>query len=166
MTGNLYALSEELGQALKRQALTLVLAESCTGGGIAEAITAVPGSSAWFDRGFVTYSNEAKTEILGVLPSTLAHYGAVSRPTAMEMVSGALTHSHANLAIAVTGIAGPDGGSADKPVGTVFVALQRRGQPAACLNPLFQGDRQTIRHQVVAFCLLQALLTLSNAAPH
>ena len=162
MNEAIHQLSASLGQALKTQKRSLALAESCTGGGIAEAITAVPGSSTWFDRGFVTYSNAAKIDMLGVQASTLDRYGAVSEATAREMVAGALTRSQADIAIAVTGIAGPEGGSPEKPVGTVFIALQRRDHPVRCLHQHFQGNRQGIRQQVIACCLQQALLMLSE----
>lgn len=162
MNEAIHNLSASLGQILKRHQLSLALAESCTGGGIAEAITAIPGSSAWFDRGFVTYSNAAKIDMLGVQAATLNRYGAVSQQTVQEMVTGALAHSLADLAIAVTGIAGPDGGSPEKPVGTVFIALQRREHPTRCLHQHFHGDRQGIRQQVIACCLQQALLMLSE----
>jgi nicotinamide-nucleotide amidase len=140
--------------------LLLALAESCTGGGISETITEVPGCSAWFDCSFVTYSNAAKIGMLGVQPVTLTQYGAVSSQVALEMTKGVLANSQADLAIAVTGIAGPEGGSSEKPVGTVFIALQRRGQQGFCSQQLFSGDRQTIRHQVIVFCLEQALRLL------
>lgn len=153
----LFLLSEQLGLCLQRVAWQLALAESCTGGGIAQAITDVPGSSAWFDRGFVTYSNAAKVEMLGVQQATLDKYGAVSQSTALEMAAGALQHSHAELAFAVTGIAGPDGGSEEKPVGTVFIAWQRRGRQADCVKLHFVGDRLAVRQQVIHFCLQQAL---------
>ena len=150
-------LAENLGQHLQALGLRLVLAESCTGGGIAQAVTDVSGSSAWFDRGFVTYSNAAKIEMLGVQQSTIEEYGAVSEATALEMVSGALRYSHAELAFAVTGIAGPEGGSAAKPVGTVFIAWQLRNQGAHCVKKLFAGDRISVRQQVIVYCLQQAL---------
>ncbi|TPQ29300.1 CinA family protein [Methylomonas koyamae] len=153
-----YLLSEQLGEGLRGLNRVLGLAESCTGGGIAAAITDVPGSSAWFDRGFVTYSNAAKVELLGVHPQTLQRYGAVSAETAGEMAAGVLEHSSADLALAVTGIAGPDGGTAEKPVGTVFVAWrQRGGEEAVCVRKQFSGDRQNIRQQTVLFCLQQLL---------
>lgn len=153
-----YLLAEQLGDSLARRHRVLALAESCTGGGIAAAVTDVPGSSAWFDRGFVTYSNAAKVELLGVQSRTLRTYGAVSAETACEMAAGVLAHSAADLALAVTGIAGPDGGTAEKPVGTVFVAwLQRGGETAVCIRKQFSGDRQNIRQQTVLFCLQQLL---------
>ncbi|OAI14775.1 damage-inducible protein CinA [Methylomonas koyamae] len=156
-----YLLAEQLGDGLRRLNRVLALAESCTGGGIAAAVTDVPGSSVWFDRGFVTYSNAAKVELLGVQPRTLRAYGAVSAETAREMAAGVLAHSSADLALAVTGIAGPDGGTAEKPVGTVFVAwLQRGSEQAECVRKQFSGDRQNIRQQTVLFCLQQLLQAL------
>lgn len=152
-----YLLAEMLGARLKSLNLRLVLAESCTGGGIAQAVTEVPGSSNWFDRGFVTYSNAAKVEMLGVRQATLDSHGAVSAETAREMAAGALEHSHADLALAVTGIAGPDGGSEEKPVGVVFIAWRQRGQNGDWLKKQFSGDRQAVRRQVVLFCLQQVL---------
>src|SRR5258708_6846429 len=119
MENNITILAERVGQLLKAHKLMLTTAESCTGGQIAEAITQIAGSSQWFDRGFVTYSNAAKQEMLGVKKITLEQAGAVSAETAAEMAEGALRHSHAQISIAVTGIAGPTGGSVDKPVGTV-----------------------------------------------
>jgi nicotinamide-nucleotide amidase len=163
MEPSLYALAESLGLHLQSRQWQLTLAESCTGGGIAKVVTDVPGSSAWFDRGFVTYSNSAKIELLDVNPATLERVGAVSRETALEMVAGALAHSHAQLAFAVTGIAGPDGGTADKPVGTVFIAWQLRGQTGDCYRQLFSGDRASIRQQVTRYCLQQALQLLETA---
>ena len=118
-----YARARAVGQALAARGLRLACAESCTGGGIAHALTAVPGSSAWFERGFVTYSNAAKEQLLGVQPATLAAHGAVSAETAHEMARGGLAACDADLALSVTGIAGPDGGTPDKPVGTVWIAL-------------------------------------------
>lgn len=162
MEQSLYALAETLGQQLLVRHWQLALAESCTGGGIAKIVTDVPGSSAWFDRGFVTYSNNAKVELLGVQQSTLDRFGAVSQDTALEMTAGALEHSHADLAFAVTGVAGPDGGTPDKPVGTVFIAWQSRGQTGHCCRQLFSGDRQSIRQQTSRYCLLQALRLLET----
>lgn len=149
-------LSVSLGRKLRSCGWRLVLAESCTGGALAKAVTDVPGSSAWFDRGFVTYSNAAKVDMLGVSQATLNAKGAVSEETALEMAEGALEHSLADLAMAVTGIAGPDGGSAEKPVGTVFIAWQLRGQPGYCVKQQFSGDRQAVRSLTVLFCLRQA----------
>jgi nicotinamide-nucleotide amidase len=142
-----------VGQALSARGRILVTAESCTGGLIAGAITDVPGSSAWFDRGFVTYSNQAKVEMLGVRPRTLATIGAVSEATAAEMAAGALAKSRADLAVAVTGIAGPDGGTPDKPVGTVCFAWARRGGAVATATHRFPGDRAAVRAATVATAL-------------
>lgn len=150
-------LAELLGQRLKVLDLQLALAESCTGGGIAHAVTDIAGSSGWFDRGFVTYSNASKSELLGVNPHTLVHHGAVSRETALEMADGALNRSHADVVIAVTGIAGPGGGSPEKPVGTVFIAWQRRGEDGHCVRRQFDGDRCAVRNQVIHFSLRHAL---------
>ena len=149
----------QLGEALKEKGMMIATAESCTGGGIAQAITEIPGSSAWFDRGFVTYSNKAKVEMLQVKQSTLDEYGAVSEAVAIEMVEGALLNSDADLAVAVTGIAGPDGGSEDKPVGTVYIAWGVREGSANCLMQTYTGNRASIRQQTVqralALCLKQ-----------
>ncbi len=162
MTDPAYRLAQNLGQSLKAAQLQLVLAESCTGGGIAKTITDVAGSSAWFDRGFVTYSNAAKVDMLAVSPLTLENFGSVSAQAALEMVSGALKHSRGDLALAVTGIAGPDGGSPEKPVGTVFIAWQRRGQSGGCMRQQFDGDRLAVRQQVIECCLQQALALLHD----
>lgn len=151
-----YDLSVSLGEKLTSCGWQLALAESCTGGAIAKAVTDVPGSSGWFDRGFVTYSNAAKVDMLGVSQATLNTKGAVSEETALQMVAGALAHSVADLTMAVTGIAGPDGGTSEKPVGTVFIAWQVRGQPGCCVKQRFFGDRQAVRNQTVLFCLQQA----------
>jgi nicotinamide-nucleotide amidase len=138
----------------------LVTAESCTGGWIAKAVTDVPGSSDWFDCGLAAYSYEAKQALLGVRPETLERFGAVSRETVLEMVSGALVHSGATLSVAVTGIAGPGGGTADKPVGTVWLAWKRRGGYAKAEVHHFEGDREAVRRQTVEVALrgLGALL--------
>jgi nicotinamide-nucleotide amidase len=149
----LMALAVTLGQGLQRADKMLVTAESCTGGWVAQSVTAIAGSSAWFDRGFVTYSNEAKQEMLGVKADTLATYGAVSEPTAREMVAGALAHSRATIAISITGVAGPSGGSPAKPVGTVCIGWAQRGQPAMAKTYSFSGDREAIRRQSVGVAL-------------
>lgn len=138
-----------LGAALLARGWMLATAESCTGGWAAQAMTAVAGSSAWFERGFVTYSNDAKMEMLGVRAATLAAYGAVSEATAAEMALGALAHSRAQAAFAITGIAGPTGGSPDKPVGTVCFAWARSGYEVVTERRLFAGDRRAIRAQSV-----------------
>lgn len=156
MPQEIYQLAKAVGQQLQARHWQLALAESCTGGGVAQAVTDVAGSSAWFDRGFVTYSNAAKVEILGVKQNTLNQFGAVSAETVLEMVAGALAHSHADLAFAVTGIAGPDGGTLDKPIGTVFIAWQLRGRAACHVKQHFSGDRLEVRKQVIVFCLQRA----------
>jgi nicotinamide-nucleotide amidase len=157
MPNDLLSLADQLGQQLSKRGQMLALAESCTGGWIAQSVTEIAGSSAWFDRGFVTYSNAAKTAMLGVRESTLQQYGAVSSQTASEMVAGALKFSDADMALAVTGIAGPGGGTAEKPVGLVFIAWQTRGQPCRCLEQHFEGDRHAVRRQTVQKAL-QCLL--------
>jgi nicotinamide-nucleotide amidase len=143
-------LAERVGAALRAQHLVLATAESCTAGGIGYAVTLVPGSSAWYDRGFVTYSNEAKMQMLGVSVAYLRDFGAVSEPVARSMAIGALTHSAAQVAVAVTGIAGPDGGTQDKPVGTVCFAWAIRRDPAVApwvktQTTRFDGDRAAVR---------------------
>jgi len=147
------ALATALGAALRRRGLTVATAESCTGGLVAGAITDVPGSSTWFERGFVTYSNEAKMEMLGVRPETLGAHGAVSEATAAEMAAGALARSRADLAVAVTGIAGPDGGSAVKPVGTVCFGWARRNGAVDTVTRHFAGDRAVVRTATVEAAL-------------
>jgi nicotinamide-nucleotide amidase len=144
---DLATLSIELGEVLKERNLMLALAESCTGGLVAAKITDIAGSSAWFDRGFVTYSNEAKIEMLGVRAETLEKFGAVSEQTATVMAHGALKNSHAQIAGSITGIAGPDGGSKEKPVGTVCFAWVGNKLPLSTTTKRFFGNRQEIRQQ-------------------
>jgi nicotinamide-nucleotide amidase len=150
---SLSSLARRVGSRLKERGLKLASAESCTGGWIAQAVTSVAGSSEWFERGFVTYSNEAKKELLGVRASTLARHGAVSEATACEMASGALKHSRAQVAVAVTGVAGPGGGTRRKPVGMVCFAwsLKRHAPESAVLR--FRGGRESVRRQSVAAAL-------------
>lgn len=155
----LTALAKRLGEACQRHGLRLAAAESCTGGGVSEAITRIAGSSNWFDRGFVTYSNAAKEEMLGVSAHTLAVHGAVSEAVAGEMAAGALARSHADVAVAITGIAGPTGGTAAKPVGLVWFAWAHRGGTVQCRRFVFAGDRQAVRHQSVGVAL-QGLIDL------
>jgi len=155
----LQRLAEQLGAMLKDQHLTLCTAESCTGGWIAKTVTDAAGSSAWFDCGMAAYSYEAKQALLGVRPETLMQFGAVSRETVLEMVSGALITSSAGLAVAVTGIAGPGGGMPDKPVGTVWIAWKRRGHYPKADVFHFDGDREAVRRQTVAVAL-QGLMGL------
>jgi len=137
-----------LADLLLKRGWMLTTAESCTGGLIAAACTDLPGSSRWFERGFVTYSNAAKTELLGVAPQLIAQHGAVSEPVVRAMAQGALAHSHAQVAVAVTGVAGPDGGSAAKPVGTVWIGWATpTGLYSACHQ--FAGNRATVRRATV-----------------
>lgn len=164
----LLALARQVGQILKDNGLKLVSAESCTGGWIGQIVTAVPGSSAWYDRGFITYSNLSKQQMLHVQPQTLARFGAVSEQTAREMVQGALAASQAQIAVSVTGIAGPAGGSAEKPVGTVCFAWLLKNLPistASSRTCYFNGDRAAVRRQSVAVALQGILELLKNSAP-
>jgi len=142
------SLATQLGQRLKAQGARLVTAESCTGGWVAQVVTSVAGSSEWFERGFVTYSDDSKQELLGVRAATLARYGAVSEETAREMAQGALARSKGTLALSVTGIAGPGGGSRDKPVGMVCFAWAGK-QAVAAQTQRFSGDRDSVRRQSV-----------------
>jgi nicotinamide-nucleotide amidase len=154
---SLAGLARRVGARLKKRGLRLAAAESCTGGWIAQAITSIPGSSEWFERGFVTYSNEAKREMLGVRGATLSRHGAVSEATAREMAGGALKRSRAQVAVAVTGIAGPGGGTRTKPVGMVcFAWARRRGAPESATRR-FKGGRESVRRRSVV-AALQGLL--------
>lgn len=157
-------LAKALGAACAAAGLKVVTAESCTGGGVGEAITRVPGSSGWYDRGFVTYSDHAKAEILGVKAETLGNHGAVSEAAAREMAKGALQQSDADIAVAVTGVAGPDGGSTAKPVGLVWFAWARLDGHAEARFEIFGGDRAAIRAQAVAEAL-RGLARLAGGAP-
>lgn len=155
-------LAAQVGAALKTHGMMLATAESCTGGGVAQAVTDIAGSSGWFERGFVTYTNQAKVEMLGVRQSTLDAYGAVSEMTVREMVAGAISHSHAHIALAVSGIAGPGGGSPEKPVGTVWFAWAfRHGDVQVCRYQL-AGDRAAVRAQSVQIALQGVLDSLKN----
>ncbi|WBY03855.1 CinA family protein [Ramlibacter tataouinensis] len=162
MDARLNALCEELAQVLRGRGWMLASAESCTGGLIAAACTALPGSSNWFERGFVTYSNAAKTELLGVDEQAIASHGAVSEVVARAMAFGALRRSRAQAAVAVTGIAGPDGGSADKPVGTVWFGFSVDGHLSS-ETVRFDGDRQAIREATVQHALARLLALLQGA---
>ena len=159
MDPHLYDLAERVGLALKGAGLTLVTAESCTGGWVGQAVTMVPGSSEWYDRGFIVYTNLAKREMLGVMSDTLERFGAVSEATARDMTLGALEHSRAQVALAVSGIAGPSGGTAGKPVGTVCLAWARVDGTARSETHRFDGDRDTVRRQSVVRAL-EGLLDL------
>jgi len=149
----LHARIARLAERLRERGEMLATAESCTGGMIAAALTALPGSSAWYERGFVTYSNAAKIDMLGVARATLEREGAVSEATAEEMAAGAIARSEANLAVGVTGIAGPAGGSADKPVGTVCIGWCRGGAAPRAQTFHFTGDRAAVRHASVLAAL-------------
>lgn len=155
--------ARHLGECLRARGWLLASAESCTGGWIAEAVTAIAGSSEWFDRGFVTYSNRAKQEMLGVSAQTLAQHGAVSLPVVREMIAGALAHSAADLAVAVSGIAGPSGGTPDKPVGMVCLAWGSRAGAVETSTQQFVGDREAVRRQTVLFAL-ETLATYCTSA--
>jgi nicotinamide-nucleotide amidase len=162
MSDTLTTLATLLGTRLKEKGLTLATAESCTGGWVAQAITSVSGSSDWFDRGFVTYSNDAKREMLGVRGDTLERHGAVSEETAREMAAGALAASRAQVALAITGVAGPTGGTPQKPVGMVCFAWTRRGGSVESATKYFDGDREAVRRQSVVFALQGVLERLAD----
>ncbi len=149
----LEALARRLGAALTARGWMLASAESCTGGLVAGAVTAIAGSSGWFERGFVTYSNEAKQELLGVRAQTLAEHGAVSEATVLEMAAGALRAGRAQASVAVSGVAGPDGGSPDKPVGSVWLAWAHAGAAPRAQLFRFDGDRTAVRRQAVVAAL-------------
>ena len=153
--------AEAVAEILITRGQTMVAAESCTGGWIAKTLTDIAGSSAWFECGVVAYSYEAKEALLGVRPETLELQGAVSRETVIEMVSGALARFGATVAVAVTGIAGPTGGTPDKPVGTVWIGWKRRGGYAHAELFHFDGDRDAVRRQTVSAALrgVQKILT-------
>ena len=164
MNAAVHALCAELATALLERGWKLATAESCTGGLIAASCTDLAGSSAWFERGFVTYSNEAKSELLHVDPAAIASHGAVSEVVARAMAFGALRHSHAQVGIAVTGVAGSTGGSAEKPVGTVWFGFSVAGRLSSELVR-FDGDRSAIREATVRHGL-KRLLALVRAEPH
>jgi nicotinamide-nucleotide amidase len=153
--------ARSVAELLLARGQTMVTAESCTGGWIAKVLTDVAGSSAWFECGVVAYSYEAKEALLGVRPQTLERTGAVSQETVIEMVSGALARYGAGVAVAVTGVAGPSGGTPDKPVGTVWIAWKRRGGYARAELFHFDGDRDAVRRQTVRAALdgVQRILT-------
>ncbi|PJJ19916.1 nicotinamide-nucleotide amidase [Janthinobacterium sp. 67] len=156
MSKELVPLSTALGQALQSKGLLLATAESCTGGGVAQAVTDIPGSSAWFERGFVTYSNGAKSGMLGVPAELIAAHGAVSEEVAAAMAQGTLAHSEAQVAVSTTGIAGPTGGVPGKPVGTVCFGWAMDGH-VQTQRLVFAGDRQAVREQAVAHALRELL---------
>lgn len=158
------SLVEELSLLMISKNLRLVTAESCTGGMIAAAMTDRAGSSAIFERGFVTYSNEAKIEELGVQSATIETHGAVSEKTAAEMAQGALKHSHANIALSVTGIAGPSGGTDEKPVGLVYIGIAIQNREPKIHKHIFDGDRTTIRQQTAEAALNHLIDTFEKIA--
>jgi len=164
MDAELVALSEAVGAACSQRRLLVATAESCSGGWAAQVITHTAGSSEWFERGFVTYTNAAKTQMLGVSPETLEKYGAVSLETAKEMAAGALKYSNALISLAITGIAGPTGGSPGKPVGTVCFAWCLRGAEPEAERCALDGDREAIRRQSVIHAL-NGLLTRARTVP-
>lgn len=150
------ALASQVGDALHARHAMLATAESCTGGWVAKILTDIPGSSAWFDRGFVTYTNQAKQDMLGVDPDLLAEHGAVSEPVVAAMARGALQASQADFSLAITGIAGPGGATPDKPVGLVWFGWGRPGEAGAAIRTarhLFDGNREAVRRQAVQTAL-------------
>lgn len=155
-------LSQQLGEALQRHKAFMTTAESCTGGGVATAMTDIAGSSAWFDRAFVTYSNEAKMEMLSVKPETLESYGAVSEPVVIEMVSGALQHSLASIGVSISGVAGPGGGTEEKPVGTVCFAWMSEQGWKKVETCHFEGDRAQVREYAVEHAMQTLLQYLTD----
>jgi nicotinamide-nucleotide amidase len=155
-------LAAQVGAALKSHGMMLTTAESCTGGGVAQAITEVAGCSAWFERGFVTYSNLSKQQMLGVSAATLKQHGAVSEAVVREMVAGALANSASHIALSVSGIAGPDGGTAEKPVGTVWFAWGIKHGVTIAQRPLLKGNRAEVRAQAVNIALQGVLDLLEN----
>jgi nicotinamide-nucleotide amidase len=161
---SLQDLAGQAGQMLSEQGLMLVTAESCTGGSLAQWITSIAGSSSWYDRGFITYSVASKHEMLGVSESTLDEHGAVSEETASEMAAGAIGRSHAHVAIAITGIAGPGGGTPRKPVGTICFAWMIKDGLARAETRYFSGHREEIRGEAVAVAL-QGAIDLLNSIP-
>jgi nicotinamide-nucleotide amidase len=170
MDRELYDLAAAVGAALKAQGLVLATAESCTGGWIGEAVTMIPGSSAWYDRGFITYTNNAKQQMLGVRAETLARHGAVSEATVREMAAGALAASDAQIAVSVSGVAGPTGGTPDKPVGMVCIGWARAGGAAVETRAetcRFNGDREAVRRQSVIRALKGVLdITAGDRSPN
>ena len=156
----LHHLASQLGERLQQARQVLACAESCTGGFISKVVTDIAGSSQWFDRGFITYTNQSKMELLGVPEATIAEHGAVSEATARAMASGALAHSQAHISLAVTGIAGPGGGRLDKPVGTVWFAWATRAGSLDSDTQQFPGDRDAVRRQAVVHALEGVLARL------
>ena len=162
MMPDLNYLSQQLANALLQQQKQLAVAESCTGGWLAKCLTDIAGSSQWFERGFVTYSNLAKQEMLGVLPTTLEQEGAVSEAVVREMATGVLSHSAADLSIAISGIAGPGGAVPGKPVGTVCFGMAEKDEHLQSDTKHFEGDREAVRRQSVAHALTRLLHVLGH----
>ncbi len=146
-------LSARVGKLLKERGLMLATAESCTGGWVAQVVTSVSGSSEWFDRGFVSYSNQSKQEMLGVKPETLEKHGGVSAEVVNEMATGALANSKAQVSVAISGIAGPSGGTPNKPIGTVWLGWAMEGTEPRSRSTHFAGDREMVRQQAVMAAL-------------
>ncbi len=161
---DLNLIAEQVGAALKSRGLMLASAESCTGGWVGEAVTSVAGSSHWYDRGFITYTNESKQEMLGVSAKTLSEFGAVSEQTVREMAAGALKHSRAHITLAISGIAGPGGGTPNKPVGTVCMAWATRSGAGLSKTLHFQGDRAEVRRQAVVAALQGVMRMIEGEA--
>ena len=159
MTEDITQLAQLLGNQLSAKGWQISSAESCTGGGVGYVITSISGSSAWFKKGFITYSNDAKRDMLGVSEHTLNQYGAVSATTVQEMAQGAAKQANAEVAVAISGIAGPDGGTPEKPVGTVWFGFFINGQNSS-QKLLIDGDRQTIRIKAIEFALSNTLKLL------
>lgn len=153
MHPDIVQLAERLGAAAAKSKIKITAAESCTGGGVAHAITGVAGSSAWFEYGFVTYSNAAKGRLLEVKPQLLLKHGAVSQQVVSAMAEGALKKAGAHYAVAVSGVAGPGGGSAEKPVGLVWFAWVGRGHSPVCARHIFKGSREDVRDAAIALSL-------------
>jgi len=159
---DLMELASAVVEGLKKRGLMLATAESCTGGWVAQTLTSVPGSSAVFERGFVTYTNTAKHEMLGVSEKTLAQHGAVSEQTVREMAAGALAHSHAQVALSISGVAGPGGGSLEKPVGTVCFGWAWQGEAPLSRTEHLPGNREAVRQQAVTIALQGVLDILDD----
>jgi nicotinamide-nucleotide amidase len=162
MDPDLEALAREVGRSLEARGLMLATAESCTGGWVAKVVTDVAGSSGWFDRGFVTYSNHAKEEMLGVHAETLTVHGAVSEAAVREMAAGTLARSRADVAVAISGVAGPSGGTPEKPVGLVWFAWAVRGEDPSAVAEQFAGDRDAVRRQSVLRALVGVQYVLAG----
>jgi nicotinamide-nucleotide amidase len=161
MTEDITQLAQRLGNKLSTKGWQITCAESCTGGGVGYAITSISGSSAWFKKGFITYSNDAKQELLGVSEETLILHGAVSAQTVEKMAKGAAKNANAEVAIAISGVAGPDGGTLNKPVGTVWFGFYINGQSIS-QKLMITGDRQAVRIKAIEFALSNTLMLLQK----